>query len=297
MSRKIKILLWGIAVIVTVVTIFALLRDANIPVLEPKGLIATQQRDLIIFATILMLLIVVPVFILTFFIVWRYRESNTKAVYRPKFVSNTLLETVWWGFPLIIILVLSVVIWKSSHDLDPVKPLVSTRTPLEVKVVALQWKWLFIYPEQNIATVNYLNIPVDTPINLTLTADAPMNSFWVPQLGGQIYAMSGMSTKLHLNATSTGSYAGSSANLSGEGFAGMRFKVNALKQQDYNAWLSSTKAVPTDLSNQAYDKLALPSTATPITTYGSYQPDLYDTIVMKYGSHDMKMNTEATHGH
>lgn len=297
MSNKIKVLLAGGISFIGLLLIYLALTTNDIAVLDPKGVIASEQKELIVFATLLMLLIVLPVFALTFFISWRYREGNTRARYDPDLHGNRVLETIWWGFPVLIISVLSVVIWQSSHELDPKKSIVSAQAPLEVQVVALQWKWLFIYPQQNIATVNYLNIPVNTPIRFTLTSDAPMNSFWVPQLGGQIYAMPGMSTSLHLNATEEGSYAGSSANLSGEGFAGMRFTVDALSNSRFETWLSATKNASTDLTNSEYAKLSKPSTNTPRTTYGSYQSDLYDSIVEKYMSDEVNSKTETQHDH
>ena len=192
-------------------------------VLDPKGFIAFEERDLLYITALLMLTVVVPVLVLAVVICWKYRAGNKKAKYEPEWDKSWALELVWWGFPCIIVALLSVLTVKSCLDLDPFKPLESDVKPLKIQVVALQWKWLFIYPEQKIATINFVQFPEKTPINFELTADAPMNSFWIPQLGGQIYAMPGMSTKLHLIANEAGSYRGSSSNISGNGFAGMIF--------------------------------------------------------------------------
>lgn len=287
MHKKYKIAIFVLLGLLAVLLAAVLLRDSNIAVLNPKGIVAEKQLDLIVIVTLLMLIVVVPVFILTFFIAWKYRESNTKSRYSPNWDHNRKLELVWWGVPSIIITVLGFFIWQSSHDLDPYKALNSNKTPVSIQVVALQWRWLFIYPEENIATVNYLKFPEDTPINFTITADSPMNSFWIPQLGGQIYAMPGMQTKLHLMANEPGVYAGSSANLSGEGFASMRFKATSLSQADYDKWVAETGSTSTRLDAAEYAKLVKPNTDTKPAAYATVERDLYDTIVMKYMTPDV----------
>jgi cytochrome o ubiquinol oxidase subunit 2 len=254
----------------------------HIDMLNPKGLVALKEYNLLVFTTVLGMVIVIPVFVIAIVIAWRYRESNTKATYTPNISGNRLAETIWWGIPIILITILSVVTWFSTHDLDPHKPLVSNVKPVTVQVVALDWKWLFIYPEQNIATVNLVQFPVNTPVNFEITADAPMNSFWIPKLGGQIYAMAGMTTKLHLNATEIGDYKGSSANISGEGFSGMKFIARASTESDFNNWVASVKKSPLDLTLAEYTKLSAPSKNNPETMYRTSANDLYDTIVMKY---------------
>lgn len=256
----------------------------DLPILNPKGAIGEEQRNLIIVATLLMLIVVLPVFALTGYIAWKYRETNTKAKYQPDMDGNKVLETIWWGLPFAIIAVLSVIIWNTSHSLDPYREIERDKAPLTIQVVALQWKWLFIYPEQDIATVNYLQIPEDTPINFRITADAPMNSFWIPSLGGQIYAMSGMETKLHLIADEPGTYEGSSANISGEGFAGMRFKTVASSQSNFTDWVASIRKYPRKLDATAYDELAQPSKDVLPMYYSSRDQNLFDTIMMKYMS-------------
>lgn len=256
----------------------------TISVLEPKGVIADKQRNLIYFAAGLSLIVVIPVFALLFYIIWKYRATNTKAQYSPDWDSNRTLETIWWGIPIILILILSVVTWNSTHDLDPFKPLVSDKKPLKVQVVALQWKWLFIYPEENIATVNYVQFPQDTPIDFEITADAPMNSFWVPQLGGQIYAMSGMSTHLNLKASETGSFDGVSANISGEGFSGMKFIAKSTPKQDYDLWVDSVRESGVELNQQSYNELSAPSKDVSAMYFGSSEQGMYDSILMKFMS-------------
>ncbi|MEK7599853.1 MAG: ubiquinol oxidase subunit II [Patescibacteria group bacterium] len=263
-----------------IVSIF--LGTHDIALLNPQGLIAQKQFDLLVFASILSLIVLVPVFALTFFIVWRYREGNTKAKYSPDWDSSRILETIWWTVPLALILVLSVVTWSSSHELDPSKPLASTTKPVTIQVVALEWKWLFIYPEEQIATVNYVKFPMSTPVNFNITADAPMNSFWIPSLGGQIYAMSGMSTKLHLEADGAGKYKGSSANISGRGFAGMNFVAESTSQDDYKTWVRSAQEYGDSLTTADYDQLAKPSQNNKPQTFSYVSPNLYNDVLMKY---------------
>ena len=252
------------------------------PVLDTAGTIADQQRDLIYITVLLSIVVVVPVFALLFGIAWKYRAGNKKALYDPEYDHNGKLEIIWWGIPFIIIIILSVITFISTHALDPYKPLESSKEPVTIQVISLQWKWLFIYPEQEIATVNYMNIPKDTPINLELTSDAPMNSFWVPALAGQVYSMTGMSTKLHLEGNEIGSYRGSSANISGDGYADMDFQVHVQSEADFDRWATQARNSPTMLETSDYDALAQPSKNLPDTTYMLMVKDLYDKIVMKY---------------
>jgi cytochrome o ubiquinol oxidase subunit 2 len=253
----------------------------SVPVLQPEGTIARKQLNLMIVATLLMLIVVVPVFVLTFGIAWRYRAGNTKATYKPDWDHNRWAEATWWLVPFTIIAILAVITWQSSHDLDPYKALESTKKPLRVQVVALQWRWLFIYPDQHVASVNRLEFPEDTPIDLQITSDAPMNSFWVPQLAGQVYAMSGMSTQLHLASDHAETYQGVSANLSGDGFAGMRFTANATSQADFDRWVKAQQSAPA-LTTAEYNNLAKPSHDSNTKSYTAPESDLYDRIIMKY---------------
>jgi cytochrome o ubiquinol oxidase subunit 2 len=282
LSKKSKIILISVAVLWFIGIMVWYLHTKDIAVLNPKGIIATRERRLMVATVLLGLLVIIPVYIMTFAFAWKYRESNKKASYAPELTGNAAAETVWWGVPTIIILALSVLTWQTSHSLDPHRQLVSAKKPLNIQVIALNWKWLFIYPEQGIASVNYLRVPVDTPLNFDITADAPMNSFWIPQLGSQIYAMPGMSTQLHLMATSAGSYEGSSANLSGSGFAGMRFTTDATSEPEFNAWLTTVHSQPGSLETQTYRQLARPSQNVEPRQYASVAPDLYRQVLLKY---------------
>lgn len=251
-------------------------------VMNPKGMIAWKQRNVIVVSTALMLIVVIPAFILTGIFAWRYRANNTKAKYAPNWDYSTLIESIWWGFPFIIVIVLSIITYKRSHELDPFKPIDSDKKPIEIQVVALQWKWLFIYPEQQIASVNFVQFPKQTPIRFLITADAPMNSFWIPELGGQIYAMPGMSTKLHLIADTVGDFRGVSANLSGRGFSGMTFVAKATSQEEFENWVQTVTQSSAVLNTNLYDALVKPSERNPVTHYLLGEKKLYDQIVMKY---------------
>ena len=282
MSKILKFVCITLLLLALLIPAVLYLQGSNIQVLNPKGMIALKERHLLATATFLMLLIVIPVFVLTFIIAWRYRAGNTKAKYAPDWDYSFLAESLWWGLPCAIVLMLSIITWTSSHELDPFKPLESTTKPITIQVVALQWKWLFIYPEQKIATVNFIQFPEHTPLNFEVTADAPMNSFWIPQLGGQIYAMPGMRTKLHLIANAIGSFNGSSANLSGEGFAGMKFIAKSSSQADFEQWVQSVRQSPQHLHLEEYTALAKPSMNNPIASYLLQEQNLFDQIVMQY---------------
>ncbi len=282
MTKKSRAVLIGTPVLGFLALAAWYLHRTDIPVLEPRGPVARQEFDLLMTGLALSLVVVVPVFSLLFAFAWKYREGNRKAKYSPDMDGNRIAETVWWIVPSILILIISILTWNSSHQLDPYKPLTSTKPQMTIQVVALDWKWLFIYPEQNIASVNFVQFPKDTPVDFEITADAPMNSFWLPQLGGQIYAMPGMATQLHLMASQEGTYNGSSANISGSGFAGMAFKAKSSSDGDFDKWVRSVKNSGSDLSMQAYDKLAEPSSYNPVTYYASAQSGLYDSVIMKY---------------
>jgi len=285
-SRNIRIIFGCVFFAVAIGAAVYLLRDVSMPVLAPQGVVGEKERNLFIFTTLLGLLVVVPVFIMLFYVAWKYREDNTKAKYSPDWDKSKLIEGIWWGIPCVIILLLSVVTFYSSHELDPFRPLKSEVKPVKIQVVALQWKWLFIYPEEQIASINDVRFPVGTPVNFEITSDAPMNSFWIPSMGGQVYAMSGMSTKLHLQSNTAGDYDGSSANISGEGFASMRFVARATKQTDFDTWVNETKRIAEPLDGELYDALAKPSIEASSRFFTLKKADLYDTIVMKYmGAH------------
>lgn len=289
-KRRVLQILVSVVIAVVIVGVFALVMyGRDIPVLNPQGIIAEQQYQLILITTLLGVFVVVPVFILLFTVAWKYREGNTKAKYEPEFDGSRWLEALWWGIPCLIILLLAVITFISTHALDPYKAIESDKEPVKIQVVSLQWKWLFIYPDEGIATVNHFTIPEDTPVEFTLTSDAPMNSFWLPSLGGQVYTMSGMSTKLHLMANTVGSYKGASANLSGDGFAGMTFVAHSKTQADYQSWVTSSKTSPDWLTAPTYKKLREPTKDIPEKTFGLVEDGIYDAIIMKYmGPQDNK---------
>ncbi|MBP5089829.1 ubiquinol oxidase subunit II, partial [Pseudomonas chlororaphis] len=222
------------------------------------------------------------VIVMTFAFAWKYRASNTNATYAPKWSHSTKIEIAVWLVPILIIIALGYVTYKSTHALDPYRPLESDVKPINIEVVALDWKWLFIYPDQGIATVNQIRFPEHTPLNFKITSDAVMNSFFIPALGGQIYAMAGMQTKLHLIANQKAEMEGISANYSGAGFTGMKFKAISTSQEDFDAWVAEVKAAPKQLDQAEYEALAKPSQNNPVALYSSYTPDLFQKIVDKY---------------
>jgi cytochrome o ubiquinol oxidase subunit 2 len=288
MTKKFKFLPILLIVLIVGALGFFLFKDAHIAVFEPAGTVAAKERNLMTITLLLSVFVVVPVFVMTFLIVWRYRAGNAKAKgreYKPNWDRQRSVEAIWWGIPCFIILILAVITWRGTHELDPYRALSSSKKPLTVQVVALQWKWLFIYPEQNVASVNYLQIPEDTPINFEITSDAPMNSFWIPRLGGQMYAMEGMSTQLHLMADQPGTYTGSSANLSGKGFADMDFLVQSSTDQDFSKWVKTVKQTSHSLTMDEYTKLAKPSEHNAHYYYSSVKTDLYGTIINKFMAH------------
>lgn len=276
---------------------------ANTDVLNPAGIIGEKERRLIVISFLLTMIVVVPVFALTIYIVWKYHEGNTAAKYSPEWDHSRLLESLWWGVPMLIITILAVITWNSSHQLDPARAIVSNKKPVNIQVVALEWKWLFIYPQEGIASINYLQMPVNRPVHFQITSDAPMNSFWIPKLGGQIYAMSGMSTQLNLMATQQGVFNGVSANISGRGFAGMKFKAQAVTENEFNNWADAVQHSNQALTYDEYEKLSQPSENNQVALYSQPQANLYDAVVMKYMGHGHQLpaqvntNTETEHAH
>lgn len=253
-----------------------------IAVLFPKGIIALEERNLLFVLQAIMLLVIIPVYILTFVFSWKYREHSTNSVYDPDLVDNSLAEYIWWGVPFVLTVIISILTWQKTHELDPYKPIESNKKTMTIQVVALQWKWLFLYPEEKIASLNFLQIPVETPVHFEITADAPMNSFWIPHLGGQIYAMPNMKTELHLIANETGDFRGSSANLSGEGFASMHFITRASSEKEYQQWVEDAKKSSVALDWKMYEKLAAPSSKNPPETFQLKDEKLFDQIMMKF---------------
>jgi cytochrome o ubiquinol oxidase subunit 2 len=247
-------------------------------VLNPQGPIAAAERLLLINSTAIMLVVVVPVIVATLGFAWWYRASNPRAARSLDLAYEGRIEFVTWSIPALIVILLGGVSWIGSHQLDPRAPIAATAPPLQVDVVALDWKWLFIYPDQGIAAVNQLVVPAGTPVQFRLTSATVMNSFFVPQLGSQIYTMSGMETHLNLLADRPGEYPGISANFSGDGFSDMRFTVNAVPPGDFGAWLKQVRGAGPALDAAGYAALAQPSGAVPPVTYGSVEPRLFERI-------------------
>ena len=271
-----------------------LFNDPSIAILHPKGIIAGQERDLIIAAIFLMLLIVIPTYIGIISTAWKYREDNPDPRIERGSQKAKYSELFWWLLPTAIVILLATITWQSTHLIDPYRPIDSDKKPLNIQVVALQWKWLFIYPEQNIATVNYIEFPEKTPLHFTLTADAPMNSFWIPELGSQMYAMEGMQTQLHLMANETGDFPGRAAEISGKGFAGMTFTAKSRTEKDFEQWIETVKLSPNALTQDEYNKLSSPSENTPEMSYNGTEKNLYGSIMMKFMPPTMPSQMDAS---
>jgi len=263
-------------------TVALQLSGCDMVLFNPKGQVGLEQRNLIILATLLMLIVVVPVMIMALVFSVRYRASNEKARYTPDWSHSRPIEAVVWGVPLAIIIVLGVVTWRSTHALDPYRPLASDTPALKVQVIAMDWKWLFVYPELGIASVNEMAMPVDTPVDFRVTSDGAITSFFIPALGGQIYAMAGMQTRLHLIANQAGDYTGIAANYNGPGFSDMHFKALALDPAGFDDWVERTRAAGRQLDGAAYTQLAKPSIAHPVEHYGKVDPHLFQSLIDKY---------------
>jgi cytochrome o ubiquinol oxidase subunit 2 len=289
-NKKIKSGVIVACIIIFVSVAVWYLIHTNIPVLEPKGTIGLKERNLLLFALALSAVVVIPVFFMLFSFVWRYRESKPKGKYSPEFDHSRPIEALWWLIPSILIAILSVVTWNSSHTLDPYQPIASKTPQMTIQVVAMDWKWLFIYPKQQIASVNYVFMPINTPVDFEITSDSVMNSFWIPQLGGQIYAMPGMFSQLHLMATSQGNFSGSSANISGRGFAGMTFVAHAASEQSFLNWVKNVVKTPDHLTLSAYARLNRPSENNPVAYYSKPANNLFVGIISRY----MSLNSTAS---
>ncbi|MEZ5688536.1 MAG: ubiquinol oxidase subunit II [Caenibius sp.] len=264
--------------------LFPLLGGCNAVVLNPAGDVASQQADLVILATVLMLLIIVPVMIMTVLFARKYRASNTEADYHPDWEHSTQLELMIWSAPLLIIIALGAVTWTSTHKLDPYhplerlsadKPVSAGVQPLEVQVVAMDWKYLFIYPQYGIATVNDMAAPLDRPIRFHLTASRVMTDFYIPALAGQVYAMPSMETQLNGVINKPGEYNGFNANYSGEGFNWMKFKLHGLDDAQFDQWIAKARQSGNTLGRVAYLELDKPSKAVPVMRFGNVTPGLY----------------------
>jgi cytochrome o ubiquinol oxidase subunit 2 len=251
-------------------------------ILNPKGPIADAQRGLLIDAFSVMLIVVVPVIVMAILFAWRYRASNRDATYAPTWAYSARIDAVVWLVPALIVIAVGVLVWRSTHRLDPYREIVSDVPPLDIQVVAQDWKWLFIYPEQGIAVVNQMAIPAGRPISLRITSDTVMNSFYVPALAGQIYAMAGMQTRLQMLADAPGKFVGRNTQYSGGGFSDQFFEVVATSPADFDAWVAKARQAPAKLDAAAYAKLAEKSRLVPIAYYSGFEPRLFDSIIGKY---------------
>jgi cytochrome o ubiquinol oxidase subunit 2 len=252
----------------------------NRGVLDPVGPIAAQEKQLLINSTAIMLAIIIPTIIATIAFAWWFRRGNTRARYLPDWEYSGAVELVVWSIPALTIMLLGGIAWIGSHDLEPSKPLQSTVQPVKVDVVSLDWKWLFIYPDQGVATVNQLVVPAGTPVSLRLTSGTVWNVFFVPQMGTMIYTMPRMTTRLNLQADRQGVYDGLSAHFSGDGFSGMRFKTHVVPAQQFTAWARGARGKGQPLDGRAYAELEKPTSYVKPMTYGAVAPNLFDAIVV-----------------
>lgn len=266
-----------------------MLKGHDIALFHPKGLIAQDELGLIELTSAVLSAIAIPSLFLFYFFAWKYRETNPKATYDPTIRHGKRFMITIWAIPCFVMVVMSCIMWTSTQKLDPHKPIASTTKTLTVQVIALRWKWLFIYPEQRVASVNFVMLPESTPVQFELTADdAPMSSFWIPHLAGQLYAMTGHVNTLNIVTDTPGDYEGQTAEINGAGYAGMKFTARVDTQDAFNDWAKSTAQSYPNLDASAYAKLLAPSENNPQQYFNSPSDNLYDKVVMKYmGSHDM----------
>lgn len=284
-------LLIPIAIIIFGLFIAFLIRDADLALLNPKGFIANHQSWLLITSTLIMLGFAIPVIATLYFFIWKYRDGAQNTSYSPHVNRSKAMLTFAWGGPAIIVAILAYLMLPATQFLAPTKPIASDNETLTVQVVSMDWKWLFIYPEHDIATVNFVQIPVDTPVRFELTADnAPMSSFWIPHLGGMLYSMTGHVNPINLMGDTIGDYPGASAEINGAGFAGMKFIARVSSENDFNTWVADTKASPLELNDAEYEKLLVPSKDHEQTFYARPSRNLFNSIVSKY------TNNHGTHG-
>lgn len=253
----------------------------HVGVLDPQGPIGAAQRMILFNATSIMLAVVIPVIVLTLAFAWWFRARNTRAVYRPEWSYSGAIELVVWSIPALVVMFLGGMAWISSHDLDPPRPIASSRPPLDVQVVSLDWKWLFIYPTEGVATVNQLVVPTGTPLHFSITSATVMNSFFIPQLGSQIYAMAGMTTRLNLLADRPGTFPGLSAQFSGGGFSDMRFDTVATSPEQFSEWVRRTRSGQDKLDETSYQALIKPGTIGKPIVYADVLPGMFETIIRK----------------
>lgn len=252
-------------------------------VMNPKGIIAFKERQLLIDASALMLMVVIPVIIMSFAFVWRYHQSQDTSEYHPDWCHNTMLESIWWGVPIAIILILALMTWSLTHKLDPYKRIDVPGEVIEVQVIALPWKWLFIYPKENIATVNFLEIPKDRQVEFFFTNDnVPMSSFFIPQLGSQIYTMAAMRTRLYLVPTFEGTFTGLNSQYNGAGFSDMHFETKVVSEEEYKNWVQQSKNTPLKLTIDEYKQLRQPTMANAVQIFSETPAGLFQHTIDSY---------------
>ncbi len=254
-------------------------RNCQAGILDPAGPVAAANKTILLDSLAIMLCVIIPVIVMTIWFAWWFRAGNTKAKHLPDWEYSGRIELVVWSIPAMIVLFLGGLGWVGSHENDPYKPLASNEKPLKVEVVSLDWKWLFIYPDQGVASVNQLTIPVGVPVQFDLTSSSVFNTFFVPRLGSQIYTMAGMVTRLNLEASEAGTFPGQSTHYSGDGFSDMHFDTIALPRAQFDTWVSDTKSSKPQLTEAVYEGMLRPSQAVPVTLYGGVQTDLFRKAV------------------
>jgi cytochrome o ubiquinol oxidase subunit II len=279
MKRKVHFGLFGLSLLCAA---GLLAGCSSIILFDPKGPIGDAERVVILVAIGLMLIVVIPVFVMSFLFSRKYRASNTKALYTPKWSYSAKIDLVIWLVPVAIVTGLGILAWTQTHRLNPYSPITPGTDPVKVEVVSLDWKWLFIYPDHRIATVNELVFPAKVPLSFSITSDTVMTSFFIPQLGSQIYAMAGMRTRLHLLADEPGVYLGQNQQFSGRGFSYMNFNAIALPRGQFEAWVQKTRQSSNKLDLARYEELEKPSVGHPVTYFSSVMPNLFDHILRKY---------------
>jgi len=255
---------------------------SHMVLLTPKGPVGQTERSVIIIAFVLMLIVVIPVFVMAFWFSLKYKASNTKAPYTPKWSYSGKIELVIWLVPVAIVIGLGILGWITTHALDPYKPIEPDSKPITIEAVSLDWKWLFIYPDQQIASINQIVFPVNVPLHFKITSDTVLASFFIPQLGSQLYAMPGKKGSLYLLANEPGVYEGHNQQFSGPGYADMHFKAVATSEEQFNAWVQQARQSPDRLDRAGFEELAKPGTDTPVTQFSGVEPELFDYILGKH---------------
>ena len=280
----------GLVCLAAIVT--AIMHGHNVALFDSRGVIAHDQRNLMVLVTAIMLVVAIPALFMFYFFAWKYRESNSKASRASKAGRRRALVPNMWLVPTAFAVVLSLIMWPAAHRLDPRREIAADAKPIKIQVISMRWKWVFIYPQQHIATVNYVQIPQHTPVTFELTADeAPMSSFWIPNLGGQLYSMTGHANELNLVGDTLGDYTGSSAEINGSGFADMKFTVRVSPQSAFDFWVNEAKLSGKALDETEYNRLLKPSQDNPQVFYASVDGRLYDNVLVKY------MSSMGDHAH